>query len=187
MKQTKWTIFHFSAGDFKGVERYLNKQAAKGWELERAGLLLGRWRRTERAGLTWCVDLANPRQEREEQEEYLALCREGGWGLAAISNSMYLFKSLPGRDPAPVQTDRELERRNYNRYYIREIILSLIVVAEFWPFMRCCSGVRPQIGRAHLPRCGIPGRRAGLWPRCGLACPFWGRACCGGCWRSAPR
>lgn len=134
MKKKKWTIFHFSAGDFKAVEGYLNRQAAKGWELERAGLLLGRWRRTERGGLTWCVDLAKPRQEREEQEEYLALCREGGWELAAVSSSMYLFKSLPGRDPAPVQTDRELERRNYNWYYVREIILSLIVVAAFLAF-----------------------------------------------------
>ena len=134
MKKTKWTIFHFSAGDFKSVEGYLNRQAAKGWELERVGLLVGKWRRTERDDLTWCVDLAKPRQERDEQEEYLALCREGGWELAAVSNGMYLFKSAAGENPAPVQTDRELERRNYNRYYIREIILNIIVVAAFLAF-----------------------------------------------------
>lgn len=127
----KYTLFHFSTGDFKGVERYLNQQAARGWELETVGLLLGRWRRTDRAGLTWCVDLANPKQAREDREDYLALCGEGGWELVGMTNGMYLFKSMPERKAIPVQTDPVLERKNYNRYYIKDMIRSAIALLAY--------------------------------------------------------
>ena len=57
--KVKWTPFWFMPGDFKAVERYLNRQAAKGWQLEKLGLF-ARWRRTERNDLRCCVDLAGP-------------------------------------------------------------------------------------------------------------------------------
>ena len=38
MKRWKRTLFCFGTGDYKGVEEYLNRQAAKGWELKKAGL-----------------------------------------------------------------------------------------------------------------------------------------------------
>lgn len=134
MKNRKWTLFHFSNGDFKGVEQYLNRQAAKGWELEKTGLFLARWGRTERTDLRWCVDLAKPRQEREDREEYLALCADGGWELAVMANNMYLLKSRPGCRPVPVQTDPEIEKSLYKKYYIKEIILSAIIIAAWIAF-----------------------------------------------------
>lgn len=129
MRQKKYTLFNFSTGDFKGVERYLNAQAARGWKLDRVGLLLGRFVRAERDDLRWCVDLADPKRERQEEEDYLGLCAEGGWDLAAKTNNMYLFCSRPGLRPAPVQTDPELERKNYYKYYIRTTILSVLIIA----------------------------------------------------------
>ena len=48
----KWTLFTFSRGDFKTLERYLNKQAEQGWELEKVGIL-ARWKRTERTDLAY--------------------------------------------------------------------------------------------------------------------------------------
>ena len=84
----KWTLFTFSRGDFKTLERYLNEQAERGWELEKTGIL-ARWKRTERTDLTYCVDLAKPRQDRNERKEYADFCREGGWELAAFTGNMY--------------------------------------------------------------------------------------------------
>lgn len=83
MRRKKYTLFNFCTGDFKGVEQYLNRQAAKGWKLDKVGVLLGRfiWGRAD--DLRWCVDLADPKREREEEEDYLGLCAEGGWDLAA--------------------------------------------------------------------------------------------------------
>ena len=108
----KWTLFTFSRGDFKTLERYLNEQAERGWELESVGIF-ATWKRTERRDLCWCVDLAKPRESREERLAYADLCGEAGWELAALTGQMYLFKSRPGVTPIPIQTDPELERNNY--------------------------------------------------------------------------
>lgn len=138
----KWTLFTFSRGDFKAVERYLNEQAEKGWELDRAGIF-ARWKRTERTDLIYCVDLAKPRQEHEERLEYVEFCRGGGWELASLIGGMYIFKSSPGVQLVPIHTDPELEKRNYNRYYIRNTILSVLFLAlyiGFWVFMSAALG-----------------------------------------------
>ena len=129
MRRKKYTLFNFCTGDFKGVEQYLNRQAAKGWKLDKVGVLLGRFIWAERDDLRWCVDLADPKREREEEEDYLGLCAEGGWDLAAKTNNMYLFCSRPGLRPAPVQTDPELELKNYYKYYIKSTILSVLIIA----------------------------------------------------------
>lgn len=130
MRNRKWTLFQFSTGDFKAVERYLNEQAEKGWELKTLGVFLARWHKTDRKDLRWCVDLANPKEnnDRETRKEYVDLCAEGGWELFSLRGNMYLFKSMPGRNPPPVQTDPELERKNYNKYYVRSTILSVVYV-----------------------------------------------------------
>ena len=143
MKGKKYTLFNFCTGDFKGVERYLNAQAARGWKLDKVGLLLGRFSPAGRDDLHWCVDLVNPRREREAEEEYLGLCAEGGWDLAAKTNNMYLFCSRPGLNPGPVQTEPELERKNYFRYYVRSAILSVLIVAgvlAVWALMAWAMG-----------------------------------------------
>lgn len=127
----KWTLFTFSRGDFKTLERYLNEQAEQGWELEKTGIF-AKWKRTERRDLCWCVDLAKPREDREKRLAYAELCREAGWELAALSGEMFLFKSIPGCTPIPVQTDPELERKNYNRYYIRNTILSVAILVAYF-------------------------------------------------------
>ena len=120
----KWTLFWFWTGDFKAVERYLNEQAAKGWELEEAGVF-AQWKRTERTDLTYCVDLANPKDEKKEhrREAYLHLCAEGGWELVDLVNQMYIFKSMPGREAIPIQTDPEMEWKNYKPYFLKRTLL----------------------------------------------------------------
>ena len=134
MSNVKYTLGGFSAGDYRAVERYLNDRAAAGWDLERAGMVLAKWRRTERKDLRWCVDLASTRQSREERLDYVDFCREGGWDLAAYTGGMYLFRSRPGEEAIPVQTDPVLERKNYNRYYIRNCILSVVIVLAWIGF-----------------------------------------------------
>lgn len=138
----KWTLFTFSRGDFKALERYLDEQAEQGWELEKAGVL-ARWKRTERRDLTYSVDLSNPKHDVNDRKSYAVLCAEAGWELVAFSNRMYIFKSLPDSPLIPIHTDPELEKRNYNRYYIRNTILSvvaLIAYLAFWLFINTALG-----------------------------------------------
>ena len=134
MRNVKHTLFNFCTGDFKGVERYLNEQAARGWKLDRVGLLWGRFVRAERDDLRWCVDLVDGKRQREDTEEYLGLCAEGGWDLVSQTNGMYLFCSRPGLRPTPIQTDPEMEKKNYNKYYIKSTILSALIVAAWIAF-----------------------------------------------------
>lgn len=129
----KRTLFTFSRGDFKAVERYLNEQAQKGWELEKAGIF-AKWKQTERRDLSYCVDLAKPKQDREDRLDYVEFCAEGGWELTAFAGQMYIFKSKPGTHAIPVQTDPELEKKNYNKYYIRNTILSVLILAVYLGF-----------------------------------------------------
>ena len=141
----KYTLFPASTGDFKAIEGYLNRQAEKGWELEKVGALFARWRRSERADLRWCVDLANPKEnrDREARKDYVDFCAEGGWELLTLRNNMYFFRSIPGRNPPPVQTDPDLERKNYNKYYVRNTILSAIYILgmlAFYTFLFLVSG-----------------------------------------------
>jgi len=138
----KWTLFTFSRGDFKTLERYLNEQAERGWELEKTGIL-ARWKRTERTDLTYCVDLAKPRQDRNERKEYADFCREGGWDLAAFTGGMYIFKSRPGAELIPIQTDPELERKQYKKYYIRNTILSVVILLAYFGI---CLAVGAALG-----------------------------------------
>lgn len=116
----KWTWFMFWPGDFKAVERYLNRQAAKGWELEKPGTF-ARWKRTERNDLRWCVDLAGPKDKKNpgKQESYRQICAEGGWELAGLFNQMYFFRSMPGRNVVPLQTDPELELELYRTNHLK--------------------------------------------------------------------
>ena len=146
MRNVKHTLFNFCTGDFKGVERYLNEQAARGWKLDRVGLLGGRFVRAERDDLRWCVDLVDGKRRREDTEEYLGLCAEGGWDLVSQTNGMYLFCSRPGLRPTPIQTDPELEKKNYNQYYIKSTILSALIAAAWIAFyaliIRAAGGSR---------------------------------------------
>ena len=59
MRQTKHVLFAFSPYTYKAVEAYLNRQAARGWALERIGPFeqLARFCRTDRTDLRCCTDL----------------------------------------------------------------------------------------------------------------------------------
>lgn len=124
----KWTLFWFWTGDFKAVEQYLNEQAAKGWELEKARFL-GRWKETERQDLTYCVDLANPKDDENDRKAYADFCGEGGWEQVGFVNQMYIFKSMPDRVVTPIQTDPEMEWRNYRKYFLRRMLMCLVLGA----------------------------------------------------------
>lgn len=169
----KWTLFTFSRGDFKALEQYLNEQADRGWELEKTGIF-AKWKRTQRTGLRYCVDLAKPKQDREDRLDYVEFCREGGWELVAFTGQMYIFKSLPGAGLIPVQTDPELERKQYNKYYIWNTILSVAVLAlyfGFWLAVGSALGGNWGEGLAELRNQWMTS-----WIAAGFLCglPFWG-------------
>lgn len=134
----KWTVFYFSPCDYKGLEGYLNRRAEQGWELEKVAGIFARWRKTDRPS-RWCVDVLNARADRESKLDYLDLCGEGGWTLVALLGCVAIFRSQPGEEPFPIQTDPELEKKNYNRYYLTPAILSVLYIGVLMPLLLLLS------------------------------------------------
>ena len=158
MRKTKHVLFTFSPYEYKGVEVYLNDQAARGWELVKVGPLgIAKFRRTQRADLKYCADLLTylrGKEGQEEQREYLALCREGGWELVARRGSLGLFASLPGTDPAPIQTDPGAEWEHYKRAYWNSLlwVAWVIFCYVFAPVMRIFTAGGPSVAGEALVR-----------------------------------
>lgn len=128
MKRTKHTLFLFSPYQYKAVEEYLNRQAAQGWELVRAGVF-AKFRATTRTDLNYCTDLLVCRRrnrDRERQREYLDLCRDAGWEPVARVSWMSMFASQPGKAPVPIQTDPAEERKAYRRSYLLGMALAIL-------------------------------------------------------------
>ncbi len=123
----RYVLFRFSPYLYKGMEEYLNEQAERGWELESAGPLVGKFHRTWRTDLRYSVDLI-PRDE-GYRREYFDLCRDAGWELIETLPAVAVFASLPGADPPPVQSDPAVERENFSRAMVRYLIWTGLLFA----------------------------------------------------------
>lgn len=118
--------FLFLNMDYKAVQRWLEREAEDGWELMeiKQGWGTAVFRKTNRADLRWCVDLACGRDD----PDYLRLCVDAGWMRVARVGNLNLFKSAPGRDPVPIQTDRDIERERFGRIFFGGRLLWLLAL-----------------------------------------------------------
>ena len=109
MKRTLWKLFPFTAIDSKAAEAWLNRLGEQGWRLGSAGLYTARFWQTGEP-VSYAV---TPEQGR--REDFLVLCRDAGWELAARSRKMELYASRAGARPIPLETDQALECRSFLR------------------------------------------------------------------------
>lgn len=109
MRKTLWKLFPFASIDSKAAEEWLNQLGRKGWRLRRLRLGVARFRR-EMEAVSYAVTL-----ERGEEPAFRTLCRDAGWAWTAHSREMDIYCSLPGRNPAPMETDGALESRRFFR------------------------------------------------------------------------
>lgn len=149
----KYGLLWFAPMDCKVIQDWLDREAAKGWELERAGLLLARFRRTERTDLRCCVDLTG-----RMDEDYLLFCDGAGWERVLGLNHLNIFKNKPGTDPAPIHTEPVLELEAFRRRHMGAelltlfnlpfwlVLLPLLLAGQFqyeWYQLLCAGGVLP--------------------------------------------
>lgn len=126
MREIRRCWFPFLGTDYKAVQRWLDRKAAQGWELEEAGPLLARFRRTGRRDLRCCVDIADQGRRNRAREEYLELCAQAGWVLVDTVRGMNLFKSKPGSAPAPIHTDPALELARFGKKFVGTQIAAVL-------------------------------------------------------------
>ena len=117
--KNKYIVPSFAFYDRTGIRKYLEKQAAKGWMLAKAGNYCWRFRRMEPKKLRYCVtyfphaDIYDPAPS-EEEETFREFCAHGGWTLAASNAQMQIFWSA-AEDPMPIETDPVMEVDNIHK------------------------------------------------------------------------
>ena len=133
MKRTMWKLFPFTAIDSKSAEEWLNRLGAQGWRLGSVGLGAARFWQTGEP-VSYAV---TPDQGR--REDFLVLCRDAGWELAARTRGLELYISRAGARPIPLETDQALECRTFLRRGIRwlgaEAALTLVFLLNLWQLL----------------------------------------------------
>ena len=140
MKRTLWKLFPFTAIDSKAAEAWLNRLGEQGWRLGSAGLYTARFWQTGEP-VSYAV---TPEQGR--REDFLVLCRDAGWELAARSRKMELYASRAGARPVPLETDGALECRTFLRRGIRWLAGEAAVTLMFLLNLLRAVGVGASAG-----------------------------------------
>ena len=108
-KSIRW--FRYTVEDAKAAQAELDEQAERGWELEEVGLFTATFRRAERPPVCWWSRPGGRASSATGmlRSDYLTLCGEAGWELLEEDGGLFYFRAKEGGDPAPIQTDKDME------------------------------------------------------------------------------
>ena len=131
----KLGFFPYSSLYYKGAQEYLDKKAAKGLELRQVYLgCIARFEEAEKP--RHFVDLESAQEGCDDPmrtyRDYFQLCEDAGWELVRELRGMFLFRSKPGTDPLPIQTDEEMEWDRFwekNKPRLRNTVVTLAAIA----------------------------------------------------------
>lgn len=131
----KFGFFPYSSLYYKAAQKYLDKKAAKGLILRK--VFLGCIARFEKAEHPHhFVDLISAQTPDDDptwvNRDYLQLCEDAGWEHIQDLRGMFLFRSKPGNDPLPIQTDNEIEWEQFwekNKPRLRNTVVLLAALA----------------------------------------------------------
>lgn len=179
-KSIRW--FRYTVEDAKAAQAELDEQAERGWELEEVGLFTATFRRAERPRRCW-VEPARWKSERKKdwdaRSDYLTLCGEAGWELLEEDGGLFYFRAKEGGDPAPIQTDKDMEWNYVWKKALADQVWSLSYLAVYWSIWTVggTSGSTPACGSCSCP--------ISPWPWRPLCCCGWEWICFSWCGCSA--
>ena len=113
MTNTKRRFVQFNFYDRTGIQDYLEKQAQKGWLLEKITPLGWVFRSMEPKMLHFSVTYfpqasAFDPEPSENQKRFQDFCAYTGWVLAAANAQMQIFYN-ENENPIPIETDAKIE------------------------------------------------------------------------------
>lgn len=132
MKDTIYRFAFFSPYQREAMAGYLEKMAARGWLLDKAGNSVWRFRRTEPKRLRVEVVFfpgasgfdPGPTPALMDMEEY---CAKDGWTLLAQWGQAQVFIN-EREDPTPIETDPVIQVRTVHRAMKRSILPAWLVL-----------------------------------------------------------
>ena len=119
MRKTKYIIAQFTFYDHTGIQEFLEKQARKGWLLEKLGNFTWKFRRSAPKECHYAVtyfpkaSIFDPGPS-ASQERLREFCAHAGWELVGTTAQMQIFRS-DEENPVPIETDPELEFENIHK------------------------------------------------------------------------
>jgi len=132
MKRIKRRLPQFSFYDRTGIERYLEKQAEKGWRLCKIKGPVWHFERMESQKIRFSVaylptaSLYDP-EPTEAQRQFVAFCEHTGWQQAAYNGEMQIFYH-EGEDPVPIETDALVELESIHRAMKKSFLPSMALL-----------------------------------------------------------
>ena len=134
-RQLNW----YQANDNEAVARHLERMAARGWLLEKAGNWGWTYRRAEPAQVRYCVtffpdaSVFDPALTRG-QETYIDYCAAAGWEFVSAYGPVQYFRSTRP-DPVPIETDEAAKLAVIHRTMKKTMIPSYLLLL----FAQCLS------------------------------------------------
>lgn len=135
---TKFKISDFSFYDKTGIEKYLEKQAEKGWFLDMIVWDVWRFRKREPKKVSYTVTYFPKAswfgpEPTAEIEEFNDFCEHTGWEHAASNSQMQVFRN-ENEDPVMIETDPDIELKNIHDSVMGWYMGSLFLVATICVF-----------------------------------------------------
>lgn len=132
MKDKKKRVEITSFYDHTGIEKHLEKMAAKGWLLETCSSFFWTYRKIEPKSLRFSVTYFPMASDfdpvlSEEQQTFVDFCEEAGWHLAATTAQMQIFYSKE-ENPIPIETDALAQVNNIHRAMKRNFLPAHVVL-----------------------------------------------------------
>lgn len=126
MRKNKRMIAQFTFYDRTGIQNLLEKQAQKGWMLEKISSWGWKFRRIEPADIHFAVTYfpkasAFDPCPSEEQQRLWEFCEHTGWKLAASNAQLQIFYN-ENENPVPIETDPQIELENIRETAYRHLI-----------------------------------------------------------------
>ena len=142
MRKTKRRMETLSFYDRTGVERHLEKMAAKGWMIDRVTGLGWVYRRIEPKKLQFSVTYYPKASDfdpgpTEDQQVYHAFSEHAGWQYVCSWAQMQIF-CTDQPDPVPIETDPELELETIHAAMVKGCLVPygiLLAIGLWWSAM----------------------------------------------------
>ena len=150
MKKVKYAFFTFQPSDCEAAQLWLTRLYDQGWELEHLpsfAFLPAKFIPRTRDDVKYCVDLTRGvRDPNFAPDGFDQLVKESGWALVGTARTgLDVYKSLPGRDPIPIQTDPALFKKAFFRRELLPILIGGLIVVLFLALLGSTLGLRTTL------------------------------------------